>query len=223
MPGSVSGNEQINKGKGTALPQPTSQPAPGRGPLGRERPLAALPTLVFAGGAILVLAGLMIVTACTSAGGGRILPYDEALRQVHERGGGLAFGGLRVGMSRAEVERELGARLPPFPGADPLCDYHYLPPVDYLGHELGLAFTGSTQSARLASVTILIPAGAPFDAPTLVDRLESRLGRLEFQPSNNAPGQGPYQMRRPVFRTENGGTVFLNPDRGVSIGEVCYD
>ncbi len=215
--------KQINKREGIDLSQSKLDRRSGKLSAGQGRPLAALTTVIFAAGSVLVLAGLVLSTACATGAGGRILPYDEALRQVHERGDSLAFGGLRVGMSRDEVERELGSRLPPFPAADPLCDYHYLPPVEYLGHELGLAFTGTTRSARLASITILIPGGAPFDAPVLVDRLESRLGPLELIPSNNAYGQGPHQMRRPAFRTENGGTVFLNPDRGISFGEVCYD
>lgn len=196
---------------------PTSMPS-------RPRPVrtaTAFTSVLFAVGSVATLASLVLLTACTTSGPGRVGPHDAVLRQVHERGGKLGWDGLQVGMTFAEVERAVGERLPSPTGPDEICTDRYWTSASLLRQELTLSFTGSTQSARLASITIQLPGG--FEPASLVPRLESRLGPLEFIPSLHEPTLGPTQIAKPLYRTRHGGLIFLFPQSGIAIGDVCYD
>ena len=160
------------------------------------------------------LAGLLLIVGCAS-GVRRVTPYDEALRQVHQRRGNLGWDGLEVGMTFSEVERALGQRLGIPQGPGPLCD-RYTSRVQVLDQALRLSFTGATQSARLAAITVLLPLG--FDTTGLVDALEARLGTLTPVPSPQTPNP-----TKPLYQTSDGGRVFINPEEGISLGDVCVD
>jgi hypothetical protein len=191
--------------------------------MNRERhlPLVDLSTLTFAAVSVLTLGGLMLLTACASSDRPRRLtPYDEALRQVYERRGEIGWDGLQVGMTFAEVERAVGRRLGSPEGPDPLCD-RYSVEVALHDQPLRLAFTGGTQSARLASITLLLPNG--FETDPVIDALETRLGILTFIPSPHVRDQDVNQARKPLFETPGENQVFINPEQGVSLGDVCVD
>jgi hypothetical protein len=178
-------------------------------------------TLTFGAASVVTLGGLMLLTACASGNRPRRLtPYDEALRQVYERRGEIGWDGLQVGMTFAAVERAVGRRLGSPEGPDALCDRYSLE-VTLHDQALRLSFTGSTQSARLAAITLLLPNG--FETDPVIDALETRLGTLTFIPSPHVPGQDVNQARKPLFETPGGVRVFLDPEQGVSLGDVCVD
>lgn len=167
---------------------------------------------------------LLLSPACTSVPGGRLTPYDDALRQVNLRRGNLGWDGLYVGMTRDQVERTIGQRLggvQPRSEDDPVCADRYDAGVAYLDNRLDLSFDGSTQSARLLSITLFLPPG--FSARDVAGRLKQAIRRLEWVPSRHAPNLPEEQVAKPLYRAPGGGLVFVNPERGVSLGEVCVD
>ncbi|HMB52802.1 MAG TPA: hypothetical protein VKU40_05770 [Thermoanaerobaculia bacterium] len=171
--------------------------------------------------AVLLVATLTLFTAaCASGPPRRTTPYDDALRQVHLRGGTLAWGGVEVGMTFAQVERALGQRLPVPDGPGELCgDYHLL--TDVRGQQISLTFRGPTQSARLRDVGVRLPAG--FDMDAVVDALRARLGDMEWVPSRHQPRAREHELRNRLYRVGEAGVVFLNPDGGFQMGDVCID
>lgn len=166
---------------------------------------------------------LLVLPACATAPGGRVTPYDEALRQVNQRRGSLGWDGIYAGMTREQVERALGRRLgglqPHLDG--PLCPDHYEAVVDHLGSEIRLEFSGSTQSARLTSLTLRLPEG--FSARDVAERLKQALRGLEWVPNRHDRGQPEEEVEKPLYRAPGGGLVFINPLGGVSLGDVCVD
>lgn len=187
-----------------------------------DRP--GLAAVALAGVCTLTLAGLLVVlSACGSAGPGRVSPYDQALRQVHERRGQLGWDGLTVGMTREQVERAVGQRLGSHQGPDALCG-RYAVQATVLEQPLELSFGGPTQGARLEAITLLLPAPpGGFRLEEVKPGLEARLGTLELIPSRHAPELGEAQLDKPLYRTRNGGGVFIHPRRGISLGDVCVD
>lgn len=187
----------------------------------RALPLVGTATALIAAGACAVLGGLLLLTACASGERARrVTPHDEALRQVHERRGRIGWDGLQVGMTFAEVERALGRRLGVPDGPGPLCG-RYVAEVAALDQPLRLSFTGGAQAARLAAITVLLRGG--FDAGQVLQALEARLGELTLVPSPHARERGPAEVRRPLYRTAAGAGVFLDPDDGIGLGDVCVD
>lgn len=179
--------------------------------------------MMLAGASAVTLAGLVLLTSCGSPGRQRVGPYDEALRQVNERRGQLAWDGIVTGMTREQVEQAVGQRLESPTGPGPLCG-RYTTETTVLGQPLELSFGGPTQGARLESLTVLLPAPpGGFQRDEVVPALEARLGELEFIPSRHAPERGEDEIRKPLYRSSGGGLVFVNPNRGVSLGNVCYD
>lgn len=171
-----------------------------------------------------LLAALLVplLAACASAPGGRVTPYDDVLRGVNVRRGDLGWNGIYVGMTRNQVERALGQRLGGVrPRAGGLCPQRYDAGVTYLERPLDLSFTGSTQSARLASMTVLLPSG--FSVHEVAERLKRKLRGLTWVPDRHHPGQPEELVAKPLYRTPGGGLVFLDPGHGISLGEVCVD
>lgn len=165
---------------------------------------------------------LLLAPACTSVPGGRLTPYDDALRQINLRRGNLGWDGLYVGMTRDQVERTIGQRLGGVqPRAGGSCPQRYDAGIGYLDNRLDLSFDGSTRSARLLSITLFLPAG--FSARDVAGRLQQVIRRLEWVPSRHAPNLPEEQVAEPLYRTPGGGLVFIDPERGVSLGEVCVD
>jgi hypothetical protein len=51
-----------------------------------------------------------------------------------------------------------------------------------------------------------------------VDALEARLGTLNPVPSPHTPNP-----TKPLYETSDGGQVFINPEEGISLGDVCVN
>lgn len=169
---------------------------------------------------LLVVALTLLTAACASGPPRRTTPYDDALRQVHLRRGTLAWGGIEVGMTFAQVERALGERLPVPDGPGELCGDYYVA-TEVRGQRISLTFRGPTQSARLRDLGVLLPPG--FDMDAVVDALRARLGEMEWVPSRHEPGAAEHELRNRLYKVGEAGVVFLNPDGGFQMGDVCID
>ena len=64
--------------------------------------------------------------------------------------------------------------------------------------------------------------GETFDSRAVVATLRRRLD-LEWVPSPHAPRAREAELEKPLYRTADGELVFVNPESGVVIGEVCVD
>lgn len=169
---------------------------------------------------LLLTAVTLLAAACAGGPPHRATPYDEALRQVHLRRGQLAWDGVEVGMTFRQVELALGERLPMPDGPSELCgDYHLT--TEVRGQRISLTFRGPTQSARLRDVGVQLPAG--FDMDAVVDALRARLGAMEWVPSRHEPRAREHELRNRLYEVEEAGVVFLNPDGGFQMGDVCID
>jgi hypothetical protein len=123
-------------------------------------------------------------------------------------------------MTFHQVELALGQRLPVPDGPGELCgDYHLT--TEVRGQRISLTFRGPTQQARLRSIGVLLPAG--FDMDAVVDALRARLPEMEWVPSRHQPEAAEHELRNRLYRVEEAGVVFLNPDGGFQIGDVCID
>lgn len=192
--------------------QRSAPPVPLRLPERRSAGAVALVPLA----ATLVVA--LLAVACASPG--RVTPYDQALRQIHQRRGDLAWDGLVTGMTLDQVERAVGERLPIPSGPDPLCE-RYTTPARVVGQPLRLSFSGTTGGARLRSITVILPYG--FEVAEVAERLKDKFRNLEWVPSRHAPGRPEASLGKRLYRTPAGGLIFLDPRDGVTIGEVCVD
>lgn len=184
------------------------------------RPSLARPPLTALLACTLLACTLLAALACTSGAPRRVTPYDEALRQVHLRGGKLAWDGLEVGMTRRQVERALGQRLPAADGPDELCADYYVA-AEAHGQRLGLVFRGPTEGARLRAIGVLLPGG--FDMEAVVAGLRARLPEMRWVPSRHQPEAAEHELRNRLYEVAEAGVVFVNPDGGFQIGDVCVD
>jgi hypothetical protein len=163
---------------------------------------------------------LSLAAGCASGPAKRVTPYDAALRQVQVRGDHLAWGDLETGMTFHQVERTLGRRLPPVDGPDELCgDYYAI--TENLGQRLSLTFSGPTEQARLRSIGVLLAPG--FDLEAVVDGLRARLPRMEWVPSRHDRDAAEHELRNRLYQVGEAGVVFVNPDGGFTLGDVCID
>lgn len=149
--------------------------------------------------------------------------YLEPLSEVGLRGGRLGWDGVSIGMTLRDVEREVGRLAAPAAAPELLCPHHRTD-VIVDGQPLGLEFSGLGDDAVLR--VILIPLepriGESFDTRAVVGALRDRLD-LAFVPSPHAPRLGEAEVEKPLYRTESNELVFVNPEAGVAIGEVCVD
>lgn len=149
--------------------------------------------------------------------------YLEPLSEVRLSGGHVGWDGVSVGMTFRDVERRVGRLAAPAAEAEILCPHHRTDAV-VDGQPLGLEFSGTGDDAVL--VAILIPLepriGESFDTGTVVAALRDRLD-LAFVPSPHAPRVAESEVEKPLYRTESDELVFVNPETGVAIGQVCVD
>jgi hypothetical protein len=153
------------------------------------------------------------------------VPADlEPLHRVIEVGGRLGWDGVMVGMTLAQVEAVVGEDLPaPAAEAQVLCPDHRLE-VRVDGQPLHLDFSGTGGAALLHAITVPLPVerGGAFDTGTVVETLRSTLD-LAFVPSVHAPAMTEGEAEKPLYRTPHGDLVFVNPEEGVVLGQVCVD
>ncbi|HEX2163033.1 MAG TPA: hypothetical protein VHM02_03715, partial [Thermoanaerobaculia bacterium] len=128
-----------------------------------------------------------------------------------------------VGMTFEEVRREIGRLAAPTGEAGMLCPLHRTDAV-VDGQRLGLEFSGTGDDAVLRAIHVpLAPRiGEAFDSQAVVAALRRRLD-LEWVPSPHAPVARETDLEKPLYRTADGELVFVNPETGVVIGEVCVD
>lgn len=149
--------------------------------------------------------------------------YLEPLSEVDLRGGRVGWDGVTVGMTFRDIERRVGRLAAPAAAPELLCPHHR---VDVVvdGQPLGLEFSGIGDDAVLRAILIpLAPRiGESFDTRAVVDALRDRLD-LAFVPSPHAPRAAETEVEKPLYRTASDELVFVNPEAGVAIGEVCVD
>lgn len=153
--------------------------------------------------------------------------YVEPLSEIELRGGRLAWDGVAVGMTFAQVERAVERSIGSLDSPDPrpglLCGLHHAAAtVD--GQWLGLEFAGVGRDAALRAITVRLEPrlGETFETAAVVDALRSRL-ELAFVPSPHAPRLAESEIEKPLYRVGSGELVFVDPEAGVVIGEVCVD
>jgi hypothetical protein len=180
----------------------------------------------FAGGSPFAAAALVAgaLAAPPAAAAPWASPDDVApLAQVGLRAGHLGWDGLYVGMTFDEVSRTVGGLAPPAAEPQLLCPHH-LVAATVEGQRLELEFSGTGGEAVLRA--ILIPLGAAgggrFQAAEAVVALRERLD-LDFVPSPHAPRLAEHEVEKPLYRTAWDELVFVDPEAGVVIGQVCVD
>lgn len=185
------------------------------------RPAAGSATVV-AVAALLIGSGVLVTPRALAA----TWPppsYVEPLSEIELRGGRLAWDGVAVGMTFAQVERAIGPLASPDPLPGLLCALHHADAtVD--GQRLGLEFSGIGRDAALRSITVRLEPriGEVFETAQVVAALRSRL-ELAFVPSPHAPRRAETEVEKPLYRTRSDELVFVDPAAGVVIGEVCVD
>jgi hypothetical protein len=149
--------------------------------------------------------------------------YLAPLSEIVVRGGHLGWDGVVVGMTLRDVERKVGRLAAPAAEPEMLCPHHRTDVV-VDGQPLGLEFSGTGDEAVLRAILIpLVPRiGESFDTRAVVGALRDRL-ELSFVPSPHAPRLGEDEVEKPLYRTGDDELVFVNPEAGVVIGEVCVD
>lgn len=187
----------------------------------RRRPLAAALAAV----ALAVAAGAASPAAAAPASRTPwpAPSYLAPLSEIAVRGGHLGWDGVVVGMTFRDVERRVGRLAAPAAHAELLCPHHRADVV-VDGQELSLEFSGTGDEAVLRAILIpLVPRiGESFDTRAVVGALRDRLD-LAYVPSLHAPRLAEHEVEKPLYRTGDDELVFVNPEAGVMIGEVCVD
>jgi hypothetical protein len=149
--------------------------------------------------------------------------YLAPLSEVDLRGGRVGWDGVTVGMTFRDVERRVGRLAAPAAAPELLCPHHRADVV-VDGQPLGLEFSGTGDDAVLRAILIpLAPRlGESFDTRAVVGALRDRLD-LAFVPSPHAPRAAEGEVEKPLYRTRSDELVFVDPEAGVAIGEVCVD
>lgn len=175
--------------------------------------------------ALAAAAAIVVLAAAPGAAAAPWPPpsYLEPLSEIVVRGGHLGWDGVVVGMTLRDVERRVGRLAAPAAESELLCPHHRTDVV-VDGQELGLEFSGTGDEAVLRAILIpLVPRiGESFDTRAVVGALRDRLD-LAFVPSPHAPRLGEDEVEKPLYRTGSNELVFVNPEAGVVIGEVCVD
>lgn len=176
-------------------------------------------------GALAVAAALVAVVAArpVAAAPWPSPSYLEPLSEIDLRGGRVGWDGVTVGMTFRDLERRFGLLAAPAAEPELLCPHHRTDVV-VDGQPLELEFSGTGDDAVLLAILIpLVPRlGETVEARAVVGALRDRLD-LAFVPSPHAPSVAEGEVEKPLYRTASDELVFVNPEAGVAIGEVCVD
>lgn len=134
----------------------------------------------------------------------------------------LAWSGIRIGWSRAEIERVLGAPLAPLE-ANEICASFVS--TRTLG-DVKVTFEFPDESSQAPLEHIFIPLDGELPQVEQIQRLKQHLPGSTYVPSRYAPDVAEGDNPKPVYRvaTAQPRVVMLHSSEGLWLGDPrCYD
>ncbi len=187
------------------------------------------------GSALLVGAALVALAACSQApqratvvSAGKSTPGHGIAAPAHVVDGlalvqdELSWAGIRIGLARAEVERLLGAPLPPLESNEICANFVA---TRTLGN-VDVTFEFADESSQAPLEHLFIPLAGDLPQAEQVQRLKRHLPGSTYVPSRYAPELGEGENPKPVFRvaTPQPRVVMLRSNEGLWLGDPrCYD
>lgn len=134
----------------------------------------------------------------------------------------LTWAGIRIGLTRAEIERMLGAPLAPLE-ANEICASFVA--TRMLG-DVKVTFEFPDESSQAPLEHMFIPLGGELPQAEQIQRLKQHLPGSTYVPSRYAPDVAESENPKPVYRvaTSQPRVVMLHSHEGLWLGDPrCYD